>query len=423
MKYYRWFVITLAFIALGITYLDRVALSYAIGPIETAFHLTNTDFGLIASGFGIGYMIMTLVGGVLVDKYGSHRIWSSAAIIWSLACAMLAFATGFWWLFLFRIALGIAEGPSFPAMTRAAADWLLPKERARALAFALAAVPLSSVIGAPLVSSLILIFNWRIMFISIGSIGIIWSIIWWVYFRDQPEQSQFVSTTELQQIKEADHALQDSSGGFRSTWRFMLFNPALLSNNCAFFAFGYLVFFAMTWLPGYFEQTYHIQLKSIGFFLIIPWLFSAIMLLLGGFLSDWLWQRFRNLRIARSHIIWSSQILSVLCFIAVIFMHSPVMAVIGISFGLGFGMLPNAVFYAINTDLAKDRAGTSLGIMDCAFALAGILAPYFTGKLATMTGNFNSAIYLLCGFTLLGALSVIIFQKPDQVLAKQALHE
>jgi MFS transporter, ACS family, hexuronate transporter len=56
--------------------------------------------------------------------------------------------------------------------------------------------------------------------------------------------------------------------------------------------------------------------------------------------------------------------------------------------------------------------------MDCAFALAGILAPYLTGKLAVMTGNFNSAIYLLCGLTFLGAVAVILFQKPDEVLAK-----
>jgi MFS transporter, ACS family, hexuronate transporter len=354
MKNYRWVIIALAFIALGITYLDRVALAYAIEPLETAFHLTNAEFGLIASGFGFGYMIMTLIGGILVDKCGSHRIWSGAAIVWSFACAMLAFASGFWWLFLFRILLGVAEGPSFPAMTRVAADWLMPKERARALAFALAAVPLSSVIGAPLISTLILAFNWRVMFISIGSLGVIWAILWLIFFRDQPKQSKYVSSMELQEIQNADVALKRSAtkSQTQTTWHFMLCNSALVSNNIAFFAFGYLVFFALTWLPGYFEQTYHIQLKTIGFFLIIPWLVAAIMLLFGGFLSDWLWLRYRNLRIARSHIIWSSQILSVVCFLVVISVHSPAMAVVGISLGLGFGMLPNAVFYAINTDLA-----------------------------------------------------------------------
>ncbi len=418
MKNYRWVIISLAFVALVITYLDRIALSFAIEPLETTFHLTNADFGLIAAGFGIGYMVMTVGGGVLVDHYGSRKIWSIAAIIWSIACALLGFATGFWWLFIFRIVLGMAEGPSFPALTRVVADWLLPKERARALAFALAAVPLSSVIGAPLISSLIIAFNWRVMFISVGSVGILWGVIWYLFFRDRIEQSRHVLPEEIQCIQYAEAALQRSSikPSKATTWRFMLFNPSLLSNNVAFFAFGYLLFFALTWLPGYFEQMYHIKLKAIGLFLIIPWLTAALMLLLGGFLSDWLWLRYRNLRIARSHIIWISQMLSALCFVAVISTHSPALAVVGISLGLGFGLLPNAVFYAINTDLAKDRAGTSLGIMDCALALAGILAPYLTGMLSTMTGNFNMAIYLMCGLTFIGALGIIIFQKPDQVL-------
>jgi sugar phosphate permease len=88
--------------------------------------------------------------------------------------------------------------------------------------------------------------------------------------------------------------------------------------------------------------------------------------------------------------------------------------IVGISLGLGFGMMPNAVFYAINTDLAKDRAGTSLGIMDCAFAAAGILAPYITGILSDITGNFNMAIYLMVGLMIVAALGIIIFQHPDK---------
>ncbi len=62
MKNYRWCVIGLVFIALIITYLDRMALSYAITPLESQFGLTNAAFGIIAAGFGVGYLIMTVIG-------------------------------------------------------------------------------------------------------------------------------------------------------------------------------------------------------------------------------------------------------------------------------------------------------------------------------------------------------------------------
>jgi ACS family hexuronate transporter-like MFS transporter len=90
-----------------------------------------------------------------------------------------------------------------------------------------------------------------------------------------------------------------------------------------------------------------------------------------------------------------------------------------ITFGIGFGMMPNAAFYAINADLAHDRAGTSLGIMDCAFAAAGILAPLLTGWLSGISGNFSAAISLMIGLTLSSGLAIIIFQHPDDMLKRR----
>jgi nitrate/nitrite transporter NarK len=188
-----------------------------------------------------------------------------------------------------------------------------------------------------------------------------------------------------------------------------------MANNYAFFAFGYLLFFAITWLPGYLEQTYGIKVREAGWFLIAPWLTATILLLLGGVLSDWLWNKTHSIRIARSHMIWICQVISALCFIPVVLYHSIWVAAIGISLGVGFGLMPNAAFYAINADLARDRAGTSLGIMDCAFALAGILAPLLTGWLSNVTGNFSVAFTLLILLTFSAALVILLFQRPDEV--------
>src|SRR5687768_1805266 len=69
---YRWVVIALAFLITIINYLDRSAISYAIGPIKHEFGLNDQDFGFIAAAFGIGYMVMTLGGGILVDRWGAR---------------------------------------------------------------------------------------------------------------------------------------------------------------------------------------------------------------------------------------------------------------------------------------------------------------------------------------------------------------
>jgi ACS family hexuronate transporter-like MFS transporter len=418
MTNYRWVVVAFGFLATIITYLDRSALSYAIHPLQTTFGFTNTDFGMIAAAFGVGYMIMTVIGGVIVDRFGSRKVWSIFAIIWSLACACMGLATGFSMLLMFRVALGLAEGPSFPAMTRVTADWLPVSERARALAFGLAAVPFASVIGAPLVSWLVVGVGWRFMFFILGGLGIVWAILWFIIFRDKPANSPHVSAAELKHI---ESELQSTTKTIpqQTTWKFMLFNPVFLANNYAFFAFGYLLFFAITWLPGYLEQTYHMKIREAGLFLVAPWLTATILLLLGGWISDKLWQKTHSTRIARSHLIWICQLLSALCFIPAVVSHSFYIAMTSITFGIGFGMMPNAAFYAINADLAHDRAGTSLGIMDCAFAAAGILAPLLTGWLSGISGNFSAAISLMIGLTLSSGLAIIIFQHPDDMLKRR----
>ena len=422
---FRWLVIGLAFLVTVVNYLDRSAISYAIGPLKAEFGLNDADFGFIASAFGIGYMIMTVGGGILVDRLGARRIWAAAAVLWSAVTAMMGLASGFSMLFLFRTILGIAEGPNFPALTRVVTDWLPTSERARATAIALAAVPLASVIGAPLISHLIVHLSWQLMFVVLGSLGLIWSVAWMWLFRDYPENSRFVSQAELEHIRAGRAIIRGQSDqemrhhellAGKTTWRFMLFNPALLANNYAFFAFGYLLFFALTWLPGYLEETYALHLKQVGFYLIAPWLTAAVLLTLAGYLSDWLWLRTGSTRVARSHLIWICQLASALCFIPVTCIHSLPLAVTLISLGVGLGLMPNAAFYALNSDLARDRAATSLGVMDCFFAAAGIAAPALTGLLANATGNFTAAILLLVGFTLTSVVGIVLFQHPDKEL-------
>ncbi len=419
---FRWIIVWTSFFAIIINYLDRSALSYAIAPLEKTFGLTNTDFGIIGSAFGIGYLLMTVIGGVLVDRFGARKIWSLSAVVWSLACIAVGFATGFWWLLVSRIWLGVAEGPNFPALSRTNADWLPMAERARALAISLAAVPFASVVGAPLISTLVMGLGWRWMFVHLGILGLIWAVIWWVIFRDLPKESRLVSSQERKYIEDniepepkAAHSLVSQ----KITWRFMLFNPALLVNHYAFFVFGYLLFFAITWLPGYLEQTYGIKLKLIGFFLVAPWLVATILLIVGGILSDQIWKKTKSIRLSRSYIIWISQILSAACFLPIVFQPSLKMALVCITLGIGFGMMPNAAFYALNADLARQRVATSLGIMDCAFALAGILAPFITGYLSNLTGNFVAAFSLLIILSSTSAIGIILFQHPDKVIKQR----
>ena len=152
-------------------------------------------------------------------------------------------------------------------------------------------------------------------------------------------------------------------------------------NNIAYFAFGYMLFFAtLSGLPGYFLSQHGLNLKSVGWYLTIPWLVSAIFLKAGGVISDWLYRKTGSSRLARAHVIWSSQLLAAVFFVLLSFTHTLGLSLVFLSLGLGFGMLPQPAFFSTNIDVAKEKAGSAQGITSSCLSLAGILAPSANGS-------------------------------------------
>jgi len=411
-SHYRWVIAGMIFFITLVNFIDRSAISFVIGQLKAEFHFTDTEFGMILSAFGLGYVLLTALGGWLVDTWGARVIWPLAAISWSLCVGLLGLASGFWGFVGLRFLLGITEGPHFPAMTRSVSDWLPPQERARALSIGLVAIPLSSVVGAPITSYLAADFGWRVMFIAISLVGMVWAFFWYVMFRDRPEHCKYVTPEEKKLI--GSPSRQDKKKGAPIDWRFLLTHPALIANNAAYFAFGYMLFFATLWLPGYFLSQHGLNLKSVGWYLTIPWLVGACFLKAGGVLSDWLYKRTGSSRIARSHVIWSSQLLAAICFVALGFTSSLGTSLVLLSLGLGFGLMPQPAFFSINIDVAKERSGSSQGITSSCLSLAGIIAPVLTGWLIDLTGNYQAAFLLLGGLTGLAVLTVILFHHPDR---------
>ncbi len=419
---FRWAIIGLLFFITVVNYIDRSAISYAVPDISKLFQLNPAQIGMILGAFGIGYMIMTFFGGIWVDKSGARVVLFVASLLWSISIGLTGLATGFAMIYMMRVLLGVAEGPNFPAINRAVGDWLSKDERAIALGNSLVAVPLALAIGAPIVTQLIIHISWRGTFIILGLFGLLWVAVWMWLFRDYPEHSRRVNRVELEHIRggmgwtEADARSMRKvhTGNAKGVWGFLLSNPTLMANNWAFFVFGYYLFFFMTWLPSYLHDQFQLNLKSVGLFSILPWLLAAVLLWGVGYLSDGLLSRTKSLRIARSYPIWISQLLAAVCILPVIYTHDLTVALIFISLAVAFGMSANATFYAINVDVARERTGTALGVMDTFFAIAGFIAPVMTGWVVNSTGSFVNAFWLLAILALSSVVVVVLFHHPER---------
>lgn len=426
---YRWVIIFLAFLITAINYIDRSSISFAILPLTKMLKLNPGEVGLVLGAFGIGYAVMTFFGGIIVDFKGARSTWFWAALIWSLSMGATAFATGFIYLMVVRYLLGMCEGPNFPALNRAVGDWLPSNERGVALGWGLVAVPFALMIGAPIVSQLTIHIGWRGMFVVLSLLGVIWAPLWYFFFRDFPEHAKGVNEAELAHIREGKYERNQTAQEIRrkqnergrDIWKVVFTSPTLLANDWAFFVFGYNLFFFMTWLPSYLSKTYNMSLATVGYFSMLPWGLATVLLAVMGYVSDSLLKSTGKLRVARSHPIWITQLISALCIIPVITTHDLTTAVVFISLAVGFGMSANANFYAINVDLARERTGTALGVMDTAFAIAGFAAPSITGYFVNSTGNFSNAFLLVFLLMASSVVVVFFFHHPDRELEKKGL--
>ncbi len=420
--HFRWVIIALLFLVTVVNYVDRASISFAIPEIAKHFHLDKDQEGWILGAFGFGYLVTTLLGGIAVDRYGSRMILSLGVLLWSFSLLIGGLSVGFTLVFLSRVILGLAEGPNFPAMTRAVGDWLPSQECNRAFSYSLFSVPFALAIGGPIVSRLIVHFGWRGMFFVLAVAALVWLPFWWFLFRNFPENSPYVNAAELKKIREgkdkdADFNHQsviDSRKNTQGLWRYLLTSRTLLVNYWAFFVFGYYIFFFMNWLPSYLELHFHVKLLEVGLFTVLPWGFAFVLMWVVGCLADYIYKKTGSYRYSRSHPIWISQLLAGLCILPVVISRHVDVAMIFISLAVGFSMCTNAAYYATNIDIIKERAGTALGIMDAAFAVAGFAAPIITGWIISLTGgHFESAFYLLAALSLSSVVLVLLFHQPD----------
>jgi ACS family hexuronate transporter-like MFS transporter len=413
---FRWVIVLLLFSVTVLNYIDRSAIAFAANEIQSELGLSAGQLGLILGAFGIGYILSTLFGGMAVDKIGSRFALTACLLVWSLAIGWTGAATGFVMLYAARTVLGLAEGPSFPAMTSAVTKWLPPDERATALAGALVAVPVALAIGSPIVSVLIETFGWRSMFYVLCFFSLLLLPIWLYFFADDPASSSLISNHERLHIEQSQRnsgLASRSNTATRTEWRMLLTNPTLLANYWAYFVFGYFIFFFMTWMPKFLRDSYNLDLSQVGYFAFLPWIVAAFALLVFGRWSDAILRQTGNLRKARSLQIAGTQLFAAIAIIPASFIDNLYVAIASITLAVASSLAANAAFYAVITDLVPRIAGTAMGIMTIFFAASGFLAPVITGYALQLTGSFAPGFWLLTGLALSSVIGVLLFHHPD----------
>lgn len=387
-----WRIIALMLLLCFANYLDRVVISFAIEPIRQDFGVDNAGFGLAMTLFAAGAIAVNMISGVLLDRLGVRLVWLVGIATWTLAMFMLGMVE-YWWLFLvFRVLLGVGEGVNFPAMNRAVCDWIPSRHASKVTAACLIGVPGSFLLAGPLFGWLIEDNGWRDTFKLLSLCSLLLLIAVLILYRDP--------------------ARPERGAAPREPWLPLLKDPMLLATSWSFFAFGAILYFGLTWIPGYFQQTYGLDLASIGWFTTLPWGLAIILMQAIAWFSDALHKRHGNTRTSRVYLIIAFQLTAAGCFVPLAFVETSTWAIFWLTVGIGCSMAPNAPYYSILTDQYGERTGAATGVMITFFSASGLLLPVIIGVLTDSSGSFDSTFLLIAAIVASGAMGMFLFARP-----------
>jgi MFS transporter, ACS family, hexuronate transporter len=416
----RWQLVGLLFVAGVVNYLDRAALSVAAPLITKDMGLDPAQLGVVFSSFFFGYALFCFVGGYAADRYGPRLVMTVAMTVWSVFCGLTAAAFSLGSLLVLRIIFGMGEGPFSTTIAKFIRNWFPREEQATAIGIANAGTPLGGAIAGPIVGFVALSYGWRVSFVVIAAIGLIWVLIWAFSTTDRPAQHHRVRDAERLEI-EQDQAAEIARAQLPLTH--YLSQPAVLATALAFFGYAYILYFFLSWFPSYLTMALHLSIQKMAVVSVIPWALGFLGLALGGWICDVLGRRLGN-QVAARKLVLIVCLLVAAATVALAGMASSLEAVVALmAVAVFFMYVSGSTYWAIILGLVESgRVGGVAGFVHLIANTAGIVAPLVTGIIVEKTGSFVSA-FILAGIIATGGallVALLVRSRAPELAARPA---
>jgi MFS family permease len=424
MSYRRGWIALLLFSLAMINYIDRITLSFAIGPIAKEFALNDVAKGYLFSSFLWTYTLFLIPMGMLVDRYGSKKVAGWGICIWSIATVLTGMATGIGTLLASRLAMGTGEASSNPCGAKIIREWIPAGERGVINAAFNSGSYAGPAICALIAGTIIETFGWRALFIGAGAVGLLWLLAWVLVF-DKPETARWLGEEERQKILSERNAqsktiASDSEPvGLLRLMRTKTLWGLALTQGCNV----YCQYFFLTWLPSYLQSTKHLTLLKTGLYTAVPYAVAVVLCIAMGRLSDRLLARSGAASGRRRNMIASAMVIAAVILLAP-FLENVWMLLALITISLTGIATTTSLNFALLNDLLPNPkdVGKAMGFLVVGGNAFGLLAPIVTGYVISISSSYDWAfgiagLLLVCGAT----ATLTLTRKPMIAAANKAV--
>ena len=402
-----WRLIPFLVLAYFLSYLDRVNLGFAALTMNKELNFSPTVFSWGAGIFFIGYFLFEVPSNLALEKFGASRWIARIMITWGIISALMALVSGVWSFYGVRFLLGVAEAGFFPGIILYLTYWYPAKYRARFLAAFAVAVPVSTVIGAP-ISGLLLgldgamgLQGWQWLFIIEGVPSVLLGIVTWFYLTDRPVKADWLTAEQKAWLAaQLDSETAAKQAANHLTLGQALASPKVIALSLIYFGFVAALYGMQFWLPTI-VKAFGFSNAQTGFVIAVPYLFGTVAMILWARHSDATRERVFHVG---APLLLTAVALGVCGYVTDPMTTMVVLTVAAIGVFCTFG-----VFWTLPTAwLSGAAAAGAIALINSIGNLAGFAGPYLIGWVKESTGSTSTGLFVLAALPLIGGLLVFL---------------
>lgn len=376
----RFILVFFTFLISVLMYVDRACIGAAKNDISTEFGLSNIQWAWVMAMFTLGYALFQNPAGKMADKKGARVVMSGIIAVWSVLTAITGAAWNFISMSVIRFLFGAGEAGAFPTLSKVVYKWFPVNERGIIQGINFSGSRIGGAVAYPIVVALILSVGWRGSFFIFGAVGVLFALGWWLFFRNDPEESKSLSEDEKKYILETRQKDSTKSGTKLS------FGQILKSKNMVLAMVQYIgsnftFYFTLTWMFPYLKEALKGSGTSASFWAMAPLLGGAVGNWVSGLLVDRLYKT-GNLKLSRRLPAIIGFVLAAFGVIAMTQAGSDMSKVLFLTlaiFGADMTLSPS---WAFCIDIGKENAGAVSGTMNMAGNLGAFTSILAFGYLA-----------------------------------------
>ena len=385
----------------AITYLDRVTISVTSRDVARDLRLSPTEMGYVFSAFYLAYALFEIPSGWWGDRVGTRRVLTRIVCWWSAFTVLTGAAFNFASMIAIRFLFGAGEAGALPNVARTFSRWFPRRERGTAQGTFFMSMHLAGGLTPMLVTALLAFFDWRKLFALFGSLGFVWSLAWYRWFRDAPAEHPSVGDAERVLIESGLGA--DTGQAIDATdWRRLLGNRTVACLCLMYFTQAFGGTFYVTWLPTYLASRGLVGMTA-GILAGLPLILSSAADLFGGIATDRASRRL-GLRLGRTTIGGGALVAAGVFTIAGALAASPIAAAVLIALGGGSSNFLLGAAWGTCVDIGGRRSGSVSAAMNTAGQVGAILSPILVAQVVRTFSQWSAPLYLSGTLFLLGAL-------------------